>query len=131
MNGGGFRERNRAAGFPAIPGGRPVPVGPDGPVASAPRRVGQALIQGSVDGALSYCDFPLERNRAAGGHDPRDHLTLKAAETDQSLSELVNAAIRRSLAEDAEDPAVFEARAREPNLPFESVLKDLRRRGKL
>jgi hypothetical protein len=58
-------------------------------------------------------------------------LRLKAAETDQSLSELVNAAIRQSLAEDAEDLAAFEARAREPNLPFELVLKDLRRRGKL
>ncbi len=58
-------------------------------------------------------------------------LRLKAAETDRSLSELVNAAVRRSLAEDADDLAAFEARAREPNLPFEAVLKDLRRRGKL
>ncbi len=65
--------------------------------------------------------------------DPTLHraLRLKAAETDQSLSELVNAAIRQSLAEDAEDLGAFEARAREPNLPFEAVLKDLRRRGKL
>ncbi len=58
-------------------------------------------------------------------------LRLKAAETDQSLSELVNAAVRRSLGEDAEDLAAFEARAKEPNLAFEGVLKDLRRRGKL
>ncbi|MEK7668548.1 MAG: CopG family transcriptional regulator [Gemmatimonadota bacterium] len=58
-------------------------------------------------------------------------LRLKAAETDQSLSELVNAAVRRSLGEDAEDLAAFEARAKEPNLAFEAVLKDLRRRGKL
>jgi len=58
-------------------------------------------------------------------------LRLKAAETDQSMSELVNAAVRRSLGEDAEDLAAFEARAREPNLAFEGVLKDLRRRGKL
>jgi hypothetical protein len=58
-------------------------------------------------------------------------LRLKAAETDQSLSELVNAAVRRTLGEDAEDLAAFEARAKEPNLAFEGVLKDLRRRGKL
>ena len=58
-------------------------------------------------------------------------LRLKAAETDQSLSELVNAAVRRTLGEDAEDLAAFEARATEPNLAFEGVLKDLRRRGKL
>ncbi len=58
-------------------------------------------------------------------------LRLKAAETDQSMSELVNAAVRRTLGEDAEDLAAFEARAKEPNLAFEGVLKDLRRRGKL
>ncbi|HVO45586.1 MAG TPA: hypothetical protein VMT29_04555 [Steroidobacteraceae bacterium] len=58
-------------------------------------------------------------------------LRLKAAETDQSLSELVNAAVRRTLGEDAEDLAAFEARGKEPNLAFEGVLKDLRRRGKL
>lgn len=58
-------------------------------------------------------------------------LRLKAAETDQSLSELVNAAVRRTLGEDADDLAAFEARAKEPTLAFEGVLKDLRRRGKL
>jgi hypothetical protein len=52
-------------------------------------------------------------------------LRVKAAETDQSVSELVNAAVRQSLAEDAEDLAAFEERAREPNLAFEAVLKDL------
>ena len=58
-------------------------------------------------------------------------LRLKAAENDQSISELVNEAIRLCLAEDADDLAAFRARAREPNLDFETVLKDLRRRGKL
>jgi hypothetical protein len=47
------------------------------------------------------------------------------------VSDLVNAAIRQSLAEDAEDLAAFEARAREPSLALEEVLKDLKRRGKL
>jgi len=65
--------------------------------------------------------------------DPSLHraLRVKAAETDKSVSDLVNAAVQRSLAEDAADLAVFSARVREPALPFEDVLKDLKRRGKL
>jgi hypothetical protein len=71
--------------------------------------------------------------RATVYFDPGLHkaLRVKAAQTEQSLSELVNAAIRQSLAEDAEDLAAFEDRAREPSLAFEEVLKDLKRRGKL
>ena len=65
--------------------------------------------------------------------DPELHraLRVKAAETDQSISDLVNSAVRQTLAEDAEDLAANRARAKEPNLDFEAVLKDLRRRGKL
>jgi plasmid stability protein len=58
-------------------------------------------------------------------------LRIKAAETDTSLSELVNEAVRAALAEDAEDLAAFEERAAEPDLPFEEVVRDLRRRGKI
>ncbi|MFQ5743426.1 MAG: ribbon-helix-helix protein, CopG family [Acidobacteriota bacterium] len=58
-------------------------------------------------------------------------LKLKAAETDRSVSDLVNDAVRQSLIEDAEDFAAFEERAREPNLAFEAVVKDLRKRGRL
>ena len=58
-------------------------------------------------------------------------LRLKAAQTEHSISELVNTAVRRSLAEDAEDLATFDARAKEPNLDFEGVLKDLKQRAKL
>ena len=65
--------------------------------------------------------------------DPDLHraLRMKAAETEQSVSELVNEALRLSLVEDADDIAAFRKRAKEPNLDFETVLKDLRRRGKL
>jgi plasmid stability protein len=71
--------------------------------------------------------------RATVYFDPGLHkaLRVKAAQTERSLSELVNAAIRQSLAEDAEDLAAFDDRAREPSLAFEEVLKDLKRRGKL
>ena len=58
-------------------------------------------------------------------------LRVKAAQTDHSLSALVNTAVRHSLAEDAEDLAVFNVRAKEPDLAFEDVLKDLKRRGEL
>jgi hypothetical protein len=43
----------------------------------------------------------------------------------------VNSAVRLSLGEDAADLAAFKARAHEPVLAFEAVLKDLKRRGKL
>ncbi len=58
-------------------------------------------------------------------------LRLKAAESDRSISDLVNEAVRSSLAEDADDLAVFEQRAAEPRLSFETVVRDLKRRGKL
>ena len=65
--------------------------------------------------------------------DPQLHraLRLKSVETDRSLSDLVNEAVRQNLAEDAEDLAAFEERAGEPNLFFEEVLKDLKKRGKI
>jgi hypothetical protein len=58
-------------------------------------------------------------------------LRLKAAETDQSISDLVNAAVRNTLAEDADDLAAFRTRAKEPTLAFEDLVRDLKRRGKL
>ncbi len=58
-------------------------------------------------------------------------LRMKAAHTEKSISDLVNVAVRRSLAEDAEDLQAFEIRKKEPGLLFEDVLKDLKRRGKL
>lgn len=75
----------------------------------------------------------IAQKRATIYFDPDLHraLRLKAAETDQSVSELVNKAVKLTLAEDVEDLAAFEAREHEPNLPFEEVLKDLRQRGKI
>ena len=71
--------------------------------------------------------------RATVYFDPSLHkaLRVKAAHTDRSLSVLVNDAVRQTLAEDAQDLAIFAERAGEPALSFEEVLKDLRRRGKL
>jgi hypothetical protein len=58
-------------------------------------------------------------------------LRLRAAETDQSVSELINEAVDLSLREDAEDLAAFEERAHEPNVRFTDAVRDLRRRGKI
>ena len=58
-------------------------------------------------------------------------LRLKSAEADASVSELINAAVRQSLAEDADDLAAFRDRAKEPRVSFEAVVRDLKKRGKL
>jgi hypothetical protein len=58
-------------------------------------------------------------------------LRLKAAETDQSISDLVNASVRQALAEDADDLTAFGERADEPTLDFEGYLAELKRRGEL
>jgi len=58
-------------------------------------------------------------------------LKIKAAATSRSMSELINEAIRLSLAEDAEDLAAFEERADEPLIAFEDVVKELKRHSRL
>ena len=65
--------------------------------------------------------------------DPAIHraLRLKAVETDRSISDLVNDAVKQTLTEDAEDLISFDERDAEPNLSFEEVVKNLKRSGKL
>ena len=58
-------------------------------------------------------------------------LRLKAAEGEASISEIVNSAVRLSLAEDAIDLAAFEKTKKEKSVSFESVVKRLRARGKI
>jgi plasmid stability protein len=58
-------------------------------------------------------------------------LRLRAAASDKSISDMVNEAVKLTLAEDAEDLAAFGKRKREPNLDFEQFVKALKRRGKL
>ena len=71
--------------------------------------------------------------RATIYFDPQLHraLRLTAAQTERTISELVNEAVKQSLAEDMEDLAAFEERAHEPDLLFEDVLRDLKKRAKL
>jgi predicted HicB family RNase H-like nuclease len=58
-------------------------------------------------------------------------LKIKAAETEYSVSDLVNSAVRKALLEDAVDLEAFEKRSGEPLLDFENVVKKLRKDGKL
>lgn len=58
-------------------------------------------------------------------------LRLKAASSDKTISDMVNEAVKLTLAEDAEDLVAFDERKREPNLDFEQFVKALKRRGKI
>jgi hypothetical protein len=58
-------------------------------------------------------------------------LKIKAATSDRSLSELVNAAVTAALREDALDLEAFDKRRKEPTRPLEKVLEDLKRDGLL
>jgi hypothetical protein len=58
-------------------------------------------------------------------------LRLKAAETDRSMSDLVNEAVRAQLAEDADDLEAFRRRKKEPAIAFEDFVRDMKRRGRL
>lgn len=58
-------------------------------------------------------------------------LKLKALETSRSMSEIINEALKESLAEDAEDLAAFDERADEPLISYEQMVKRLREDGRL
>lgn len=58
-------------------------------------------------------------------------LRVKAAQTEYSVSELVNEAVKNALKEDSIDLEAFEKRAKEPVLAFEDVLKKLKKDGKI
>lgn len=56
-------------------------------------------------------------------------LKVKAATTDRSVSDLVNAAVLESLRDDALDMEAFDRHTKEPSLSFEKVLEELKRDG--
>ena len=63
-----------------------------------------------------------------------DALRERAAEAEMSISDIVNEAVRQTLAdyeEDAEDLAELDRLRKEPNIPFDEVVADLKRRGRL
>ena len=58
-------------------------------------------------------------------------LRLKAAATDRSISDMVNDAVKVALAEDAEDLAALDQRKSERSVSFETLVRDLRKRGRI
>lgn len=58
-------------------------------------------------------------------------LRLRAAASEQTVSDFVNEAVRLVLAEDAEDLAAFDDRRSERSVSFETFVRDLKRRGRL
>jgi hypothetical protein len=58
-------------------------------------------------------------------------LRIKALETSRSMSELINEAIRESIAEDADDLAVFDERADEPLISYDEMVKRLKKDGRI
>jgi hypothetical protein len=75
----------------------------------------------------------IQAKRATVYLDPELHkaLRLKAVETSRSVSELVNYALRETLAEDAEDIAAFEERVKEPLIAYDEMVKKLKRDGRI
>lgn len=65
--------------------------------------------------------------------DPAIHqaLRIKAASSNLSVSEIVDEALRMQLAEDQEDLSAFDTHVREPEMSYESLLKDLKKHGKI
>lgn len=74
-----------------------------------------------------------ENKRSTVYFDPDVHqaLRLRAAAGDQTVSDVVNEAVRLALAEDTEDLAAFDERRSGRSLSFESFVRDLKRRGSL
>ncbi|OIO63668.1 MAG: CopG family transcriptional regulator [Candidatus Marinimicrobia bacterium CG1_02_48_14] len=58
-------------------------------------------------------------------------LRMNAAVTHDSVSNLVNKAVRLSLREDQEDLRAFEERVNEPIISYEALLDNLKANGKL
>ncbi|WP_419660095.1 hypothetical protein Dvar_04410 [Desulfosarcina variabilis str. Montpellier] len=58
-------------------------------------------------------------------------LKLKSVETSRSISDLVNTAIRESLAEDAEDLEAFDERADESLISYAEMIKRLKKDGRI
>jgi len=56
-------------------------------------------------------------------------LKVKAAESDRTISNIINQAVIELLREDVLDLEAFKKRRREPSRPFEKVLEDLKGNG--
>jgi hypothetical protein len=69
--------------------------------------------------------------RATVYFEPEIHkaLRLRAAANDRSISDIVNEAVRVSLAEDSADLSAIDKRKRERSESFDSFVQGMKRRG--
>jgi metal-responsive CopG/Arc/MetJ family transcriptional regulator len=58
-------------------------------------------------------------------------LRMKTAVTSKTISELVNDAVRYSLAEDEADLSAYRERINEPVVSYEQFVKELKKRGRI
>jgi len=58
-------------------------------------------------------------------------LKLKALESESSLSEIVNEAVRCTLQEDLADLLTIESRTKEGTISYQTFLKELKKRGQI
>ena len=84
-----------------------------------------------LDGYPAFMGVALKRATVYLEPELHQALQKKAAATDRTISELIKEAIREDLEEEAEDLAVIQDRASERGIPFEEVVRDLKRRGKI
>jgi plasmid stability protein len=80
---------------------------------------------------MSPMDTP---KRATVYFEPEVHraLRLKAAASDRSISDMVNDAVKATLAEDADDDiAEFAKRKHEKSFSFDTFVQGLKRRGRI
>ena len=71
--------------------------------------------------------------RATVYFEPAVHQALKirAATTEQSISEIIDEAVRTLMLEDQEDLQAFSDRISEPEMTYEELLTDLKSHGKI
>ena len=58
-------------------------------------------------------------------------LRMRSASTQQSISELIDEAVRLLMSEDQEDLAAISERVKEPEISYEALLNDLKLHGKI
>ncbi len=73
----------------------------------------------------------LKRSTVYFEEDLHQALKIKSATTHQSVSEMVNEAVRYSLKEDQEDLAAFNDRSSEKVISFEALINDLKAHRKI
>jgi hypothetical protein len=74
---------------------------------------------------------PVKRSTVYFSPDLHRALRMKAADTQRTVSDLVNDAVRMALREDQEDLAAFVDRQAQAVVTYEELLRDLKACGKI